>query len=1122
MPRLATAGIAATFALALAGPAGAATPSGSVTFADHGSDPIHWTAPDGVGFVTITARGSAGGWDDHTAPSGRGAIVTATFPVTPGQVLEVYASHDAHGYGRGGSHGTVVGSASAHSGAGGGGSSAVVTGSPPRPLLIAGGGGGGGGAGTSSGDSAKGGRGGDAGIPDPWPGAPGLDDANHPNGHGLAGGCGGCEHHMDGGPGDSVEDIPWPAGGGGGGGAGLHGGAGGQDGWTGDPDQDEPIGGSGGGGGSSMVAAGAVDVTFSLANTCAHRSAPGCSGLVTISWGGVPARLLVFSGNRQRVPATGDFGPVSAQVVDADGIPLPGVPVTFTAPADGPSGTFPGGRRSMTAVTGLDGVATAAGLRADATSGTWVLTATAAGIPVPTDFELENAPIATTTTIASSRDPSTPGSPPSFTATVSAAQSQDALPPTGFVSFVIDGTPIAPAAALDPATGTAVLPASAVPALGAGDHPVVARYLGDDAHAASQASLTQVVDPEPTALTLAVDPNPSQAGEEVALTATVTPGATGTVTFHVDGAELGSAPLGADGRAAIAVDDLPEGQHAITADYPGDAIHAPATGTATATVGPDRTATLLATAANPVPYGDAPMIVATTTTVDGPVAGGTVTFTIDGDTACADVPVGAGGTAACPLPAAPGAGTHDVLATYLPPAGSPDLPGAGSLVLVVVPAPSTTAVAVTPVPSVFGQTLLAQATVTTGGTAPPAAGTVQFAVDGAAVGSPVAVSGGTAALALACDAPPPAGLDCPLRPGPHVVEAVFTPATGDVTSSRGVTTARVEPVATSTVVTPSADPIPAGDPLVLDAHVTAPAAAGVVAGAVQFLVDGVAAGDAVAVRAGTARSEPVTTLAPGPHAVDARFLGAGPFASSDASTTVTVTGPVVPSGGGGGGGGPSAAPGAPSAPSGAAAAGETAGRLILRTGRVRPRGTIPLTVTCEGGGHCRQTLVLRLDEALRDHRGRRIPAGAVLARRTISLAAGATGRREAEVTRAAARLLRAHASIPARWEPPGERLALTGHRAPAVTPRAARAGGDGRAMRVRLACERPAEERARCRARVRAPGAEARTVRLRRGEARTVALRLRGAAPRRVRVTARTTIPAGRPRVVARVLAVRR
>src|SRR5690606_10761004 len=136
--------------------------------------------------------------------------------------------------------------------------------------------------------------------------------------------------------------------------------------------------------------------------------------------------------------------------------------------------------------------------------------------------------------------------------------------------------------------------------------------------------------------------------------------------------DLGSAPLGADGRAAIAVDDLPEGEHAITATYPGDATHAPASGSATADVRPDRTATPLATAANPAPYGDAPTITATTTTVDGPVDGGTVTFTIDGDPACADVPVGAGGTAACPLPAAPTVGTHDILATYLPPAGSPD------------------------------------------------------------------------------------------------------------------------------------------------------------------------------------------------------------------------------------------------------------------------------------------------------------------------------------------------------------------------------------------------------------------------------------------------------------------
>jgi uncharacterized repeat protein (TIGR01451 family) len=66
-------------------------------------------------------------------------------------------------------------------------------------------------------------------------------------------------------------------------------------------------------------------------------------------------------------------------------------------------------------------------------------------------------------------------------------------------------------------------------------------------------------------------PNPSNEGQEVTLTASVTPvTATGTVDFYADGALLGSGAL-SGGAATYATDVLLAGSHAITATYGGDA-----------------------------------------------------------------------------------------------------------------------------------------------------------------------------------------------------------------------------------------------------------------------------------------------------------------------------------------------------------------------------------------------------------------------------------------------------------------------------------------------------------------------------------------------------------------------
>jgi adhesin/invasin len=71
---------------------------------------------------------------------------------------------------------------------------------------------------------------------------------------------------------------------------------------------------------------------------------------------GAAARIVPLSGGGQIVPALAQFpGPLQALVEDALSNPVPGVPVTFTLPASGSSGTFGG---PATTQTGTDGIAT--------------------------------------------------------------------------------------------------------------------------------------------------------------------------------------------------------------------------------------------------------------------------------------------------------------------------------------------------------------------------------------------------------------------------------------------------------------------------------------------------------------------------------------------------------------------------------------------------------------------------------------------------------------------------------------------------------------------------------------------------------------------------------------------
>ncbi|HXY51167.1 MAG TPA: kelch repeat-containing protein [Terriglobales bacterium] len=107
---------------------------------------------------------------------------------------------------------------------------------------------------------------------------------------------------------------------------------------------------------------------------------------------GKPASVIASSGTPQSAAVNTAFAsPLVVAVKDSNGNPISGVSVTFTPPAGGASGTFAGGVN--TATTNSSGVASSAVFTANATAGSYSVTASVAGVSTPATFALTNTAI---------------------------------------------------------------------------------------------------------------------------------------------------------------------------------------------------------------------------------------------------------------------------------------------------------------------------------------------------------------------------------------------------------------------------------------------------------------------------------------------------------------------------------------------------------------------------------------------------------------------------------------------------------------------------------------------------------------------------------------------------------
>ena len=395
-----------------------------------------------------------------------------------------------------------------------------------------------------------------------------------------------------------------------------------------------------------------------------------------------------------------------------------------------------------------------------------------------------------------------------------------------------------------------------------------------------------------TSVLLTSTPNPSQVGESVILTATVTPpAATGMVEFRDGVTVLGTSSL-SSGSAVLNTSSLAIGAHALTAAYLGDGTYTPGTSPVhNHTVNQASTTTTLAGSPDPSVFGQQVTFTATVAAVPpgAGTPGGMVEF-FDGVTSLGQVALAAG--QAQLLKSDLAVGPHTLTAQYL---GEASFTGSLSPTdnHTVDQATTTTALVGSPDPSVFGQQVTFTATVAA---VPPGAGIpsgmVEF-FDGVTSLGQVALAAGQAQL-----------LKSDLAVGPHTLTAQYLGEASFTGSLSPTDNHTVDQASTTTALVGSPDPSVFGQQVTFTATVAAVApGAGTPGGMVEFF-DGVTSLGQVALAAGQAQLLK-SDLAVGVHTLTAQYLGEASFTGSlsptdnhtvdQASTTTALVGSPDPS-----------------------------------------------------------------------------------------------------------------------------------------------------------------------------------------------------------------------------------
>jgi Big-like domain-containing protein len=381
-----------------------------------------------------------------------------------------------------------------------------------------------------------------------------------------------------------------------------------------------------------------------------------------------------------------------------------------------------------------------------------------------------------------------------------------------------------------------------------------------------------------TSTTLASSANPAVFGQSITFTATVTsptPGTpTGTVTFKDCFGHpfcvyfpIGTGTL-SGGVASITISGAAVGNHSIQALYSGDADFGTSFRFMTQTVDKDASVTLLSSSKNPSAVGTAVTFTAAISAAS-PGSGtpsGTVIFK-DGATTLGSVALSAGKAALTISTLA--MGSHSITATY---GGDGNFNGSSGALTQAIRQTTSTTVASSNNPSVFGQAVHFTATVTPN----TVTGTVTFR-NGAVVLGTSSVTLGKATLSTST-----------LAVGAHAITATYNGSTIFLASTSAVLAHAVNKAASSTAVTSSHNPSVFGQSVSFTATVTAVApGTGTPTGSVTFK-NGLAVLGSVSLISGKATFS-TSALTVGAHSVTAVYNGSVDYNTSTSSVlTQTV------------------------------------------------------------------------------------------------------------------------------------------------------------------------------------------------------------------------------------------
>lgn len=445
------------------------------------------------------------------------------------------------------------------------------------------------------------------------------------------------------------------------------------------------------------------------------------------------------------------------------------------------------------------------------------------------------------------------------------------------------GEPVTPTGSVelfDGATSLGTVPlaggsaSKAVTSLSAGSHDLKATYLPDAGLAASTSPTKTVTVARATStVTLTSSGSPTGGGQAVAFQVAVTGGGsvpTGTVTVKDGTTAIQTVSLDATGKAEVITSTLAGGPHVISADYSGDANHAPASSAALAHEVVGGTTIVLQGPPAPTVFGNAAVFEVDVAPVPGGHTPTGIVTLFAGPTPVGFAALDASGSASIPVTVLP-PGTSSVYAAY----EGDGFNGASTSTAVdhvVSSAATKTTLAVTPSSTVFGGVISVDVSVTAVGSPAVPSGTVAI------------VNGSTVITRLTLDADGTVSGTLPTQPaGSYALRAEFDGTAGLDPSASPATDHQIAKASTAVTLSAGSPTSVAGELVSLDAHVTASNSARVPVGTVTFR-DGSTVLGTVAVDGGGNAHLDTHAIAVGSRSLTAVFDGSNDFAGATSAT----------------------------------------------------------------------------------------------------------------------------------------------------------------------------------------------------------------------------------------------